>query len=90
MSYSRVTILGTRRRLAILPSDEPVGRLLPDLLDEAVCRPPRPGHLVTRSGAALPEDVSLGQDGTDDRQQRLPALVVRVLTAVPAGAERRA
>jgi type VII secretion integral membrane protein EccD len=61
--YSRVTVVGTRRRLdTVLPSDEPVGRLLPDvlqLLDEPVARPPRPKHLVTRTGEVLASDATL-------------------------------
>jgi type VII secretion integral membrane protein EccD len=61
--YSRVTVVGARRRLDIvLPSDEPVGRLLPDvltLLDEPVSRPPRPRHLVTRTGQVLATDATL-------------------------------
>ncbi|MEV4753523.1 type VII secretion integral membrane protein EccD [Micromonospora sp. NPDC049559] len=61
--YSRVTVVGTRRRLdTVLPSDEPVGRLLPDvlrLLDEPISRPPRPRHLVTRTGAVLASDATL-------------------------------
>lgn len=49
---SRVTLVGRRRRVdLVLPSDEPVGRFLPDVLEllgghdcwGQVCRP-LPGH----------------------------------------------
>ena len=68
--YSRVTIVGARRRLdTVLPSDEPVGRLLADvfvLLDEPVARPPRPRQLVTRSGRALASDDTLSGAAVPD------------------------
>src|SRR5690242_15008716 len=68
--YSRVTVVGTRRRLdTVLPSDEPVGRLLPDvlaLLDEPLAGPARPRHLVTRGGRVLDGDVTLAGAGVPD------------------------
>jgi type VII secretion integral membrane protein EccD len=60
---SRVTLVGERRRVdLVLPSDEPIGRLLPEvlaLLDDAVSSPPVPRHLVTAHGTVLPQDASL-------------------------------
>ncbi len=101
--YSRVTVVGARRRLdAVLPSDEPVGRLLPDLLallDEPVARPPRPRHLVTRggdvlagettlTGAAVADGAVLELVGVDDSP---PAPVVHDVTEETAeGLERQA
>lgn len=96
--YSRVTIVGARRRLdTVLPSDEPVGRLLGDvfvLLDEPVARPPRPRQLVTRtghvlasdatlSGAAVPDGAVLELVGIDDSP---PAPVVHDVTEETADA----
>jgi type VII secretion integral membrane protein EccD len=70
--YSRVTLVGRRRRAdVVLPSDEPIGVLLPDvlnLLDEPVGRVPRPRQLVTGDGHALPTGQTLATaevpDGT--------------------------
>ncbi|HEV7712622.1 MAG TPA: EsaB/YukD family protein [Asanoa sp.] len=68
--YSRVTVVGARRRLdTVLPADEPVGRLLPEvmvLLDEPVAQPPRPRQLVTRTGAVLDAEATLSAAGVAD------------------------
>ncbi|GAA1901255.1 EsaB/YukD family protein [Streptantibioticus ferralitis] len=67
---SRVTLVGERRRVdLVLPSDEPIGRLLPEvlvLLDDAVSSPPVPRHLVTGNGTVLPQDGSLASAGVAD------------------------
>ncbi|MEV4617881.1 EsaB/YukD family protein [Asanoa sp. NPDC049573] len=68
--YSRVTVVGARRRLdTVLPADEPVGRLLPEvlvLLDEPVAQPPRPRQLVTRTGEVLGSEATLSAAGVAD------------------------
>lgn len=60
---SRVTLVGERRRIdLVLPSDEPVGSLLPEvlsLLGDEVSTPPVPRHLVTAGGTVLPQDSTL-------------------------------
>ncbi|MET7934315.1 type VII secretion integral membrane protein EccD [Streptomyces sp. NPDC005322] len=60
---SRVTLVGERRRVDIvLPSDEPVGRLLPDVLrlvDDHVPERPMLRHLVTAGGTVLAQDATL-------------------------------
>jgi type VII secretion integral membrane protein EccD len=63
--YSRVTLVGARRRIdLVLPSTEPVGSLLPDLLvmvgDEAAS-PPRARQLVGSDGEVLAPDVTLAE-----------------------------
>jgi type VII secretion integral membrane protein EccD len=63
--YSRVTLVGARRRIdLVLPSTEPVGTLLPDLLamvgDEAAS-PPRARQLVRTDGEVLAPDVTLAE-----------------------------
>jgi type VII secretion integral membrane protein EccD len=67
---SRVTVVGAARRVdVVLPADEPVGRLLPDLLqllDEPVGRPPRPRQLVTVAGDALAGGATLAAAGVAD------------------------
>lgn len=68
--YSRVTVTGSRRRMDIvLPSGEPVGLLLPDLiglLQEPVGRPPRLRQLVNGGGEVLPADATLAGAGVLD------------------------
>ncbi|MCC3654112.1 MULTISPECIES: type VII secretion integral membrane protein EccD [Streptomyces] len=67
---SRVTLVGERRRVdLLLPSDEPVGRLLPDviqLLDDRVAARPELRRLVTASGAVLPLDSTLASSEVRD------------------------
>lgn len=68
--YSRVTVIGSLRRMDIvLPSGEPVGRLLPDLLEllqEPVGRPPQLRHLVNGVGEALSAEATLAGSGVLD------------------------
>ncbi|MDG4856780.1 type VII secretion integral membrane protein EccD [Streptomyces sp. T-3] len=63
VGLSRVTLVGERRRIdLVLPSDEPIGRLLPEvlrLLDDEVAARPVPRHLVTADGSALPYGSTL-------------------------------
>ncbi|WP_372442689.1 type VII secretion integral membrane protein EccD [Streptomyces pactum] len=67
---SRVTLVGERRRVdLVLPADEPVGRLLPDilrLLDDQVAERPMLRHLVTADGAVLAEDATLASAAVPD------------------------
>jgi type VII secretion integral membrane protein EccD len=60
---SRVTLVGEHRRMDIvLPADEPIGRLLPDVLrlvGDRVQARPTPRHLVTADGTVLPQDATL-------------------------------
>ncbi|MFG1625946.1 EsaB/YukD family protein [Kribbella sp. NPDC049227] len=70
--YSRVTVIGQRRRLdAVLPADEPLGVLLPDLLrmlDEPLQQTPQRRFLTTAAGALVPPEGTLASaqiiDGT--------------------------
>jgi type VII secretion integral membrane protein EccD len=68
--YSRVTLVGARRRIdLVLPSTEPVGSLLPDLLamlgDEAQS-PPRARQLVGADGDVLAPDLTLAEAEVQD------------------------
>ncbi|MFE3324289.1 type VII secretion integral membrane protein EccD [Streptomyces sp. NPDC059176] len=69
-ALSRVTLVGERRRMdLVLPSQEPVGRLLPDviqLLDDRVAAQPMLRHLVTADGSVLEHRVSLEEAGVAD------------------------
>ncbi|MFI8994633.1 type VII secretion integral membrane protein EccD [Streptomyces sp. NPDC053542] len=60
---SRVTLVGERRRADIvLPSDTPIGQLLPDilqLLDDRAASRPMTRQLITADGSALPHDSTL-------------------------------
>ncbi|ORT59419.1 type VII secretion integral membrane protein EccD [Streptomyces sp. CB03238] len=60
---SRVTLVGERRRADIvLPSDTPIGQLLPDilqLLDDRAAARPMTRQLITSDGSALPHDATL-------------------------------
>ncbi|OKK02554.1 secretion protein snm4 [Streptomyces sp. CB03234] len=60
---SRVTLVGERRRADIvLPSDTPIGQLLPDilqLLDDRAASRPMTRQLITSDGSALPHDATL-------------------------------
>lgn len=67
---SRVTLVGERRRADIvLPSDTPVGQLLPDilqLLDDRAASRPLTRQLITSDGSALPHDSTLASAGIGD------------------------
>lgn len=67
---SRVTLVGERRRADIvLPSDTPVGQLLPDilqLLDDRAASRPLTRQLLTADGSALPHDSTLASAGIGD------------------------
>lgn len=67
---SRVTLVGERRRADIvLPSDTPVGHLLPDilqLLDDRAASRPLTRQLITSDGSALPHDSTLASAGIGD------------------------
>jgi type VII secretion integral membrane protein EccD len=79
MTFSRVTLVGERRRAdVVLPAAEPIGRLLPEvlrLLGDRVESPPEPRVLVTADGLVLDVEASLAQamvpDGTVLRLVRL-------------------
>ncbi|MFG2619061.1 type VII secretion integral membrane protein EccD [Streptomyces sp. NPDC048507] len=67
---SRVTLVGERRRMdLVLPSREPVGRLLPDvirMLDDRVAAQPMLRHLVTGDGSVIEHDTCLADAGVAD------------------------
>ncbi|MGW0773095.1 type VII secretion integral membrane protein EccD [Streptomyces sp. NPDC002835] len=67
---SRVTLVGERRRADIvLPSDTPIGELLPDilqLLDDRVATRPLTRQLIATDGSALPHDSTLASAGIPD------------------------
>src|SRR4051794_21600511 len=67
---SRVTLVGERRRADIvLPSDTPIGQLLPDilqLLDDRAAARPLTRQLLTSDGSALPHDSTLASAGIGD------------------------
>jgi type VII secretion integral membrane protein EccD len=69
-ALSRVTLVGERRRVdLVLPSLEPVGVLLPEimrLLDDRVGARPELRHLVTADGSALAPDASLESAAVPD------------------------
>lgn len=69
-ALSRVTLVGERRRMdLVLPSREPVGRLLPDvirMLDDRVAAQPMLRHLVTGDGSVLEHDTTLADAGIAD------------------------
>ncbi|MGW7660942.1 type VII secretion integral membrane protein EccD [Streptomyces sp. NPDC054756] len=69
-ALSRVTLVGERRRIdLVLPSREPIGVLLPDimrLLDDRVGARPESRHLVTTDGSALEPGSSLASAGVPD------------------------
>jgi type VII secretion integral membrane protein EccD len=90
--YSRVTLVGTRQRVdVVLPSDEPIGRLMSDLLrltDEPESHPARARMLVTADGAVLDAGATLTGTGVADgtilhlvgRSEVPPAPVVHDVT----------
>jgi type VII secretion integral membrane protein EccD len=61
--YSRVTVIGQRKRLdAVLPADEPLGVLLPDLLrmlEEPLQPTPQRHFLTTATGVLVPPEGTL-------------------------------
>ncbi|MEV1019696.1 type VII secretion integral membrane protein EccD [Streptomyces sp. NPDC050264] len=67
---SRITLIGERRRIdLVLPSQEPVGLLLPEvlrLLDDQVGQRPQARHLVRPDGSALEPDATLESAGVAD------------------------
>ncbi|MDN3358841.1 EsaB/YukD family protein, partial [Actinomadura sp. DC4] len=97
-SWSRVTIIGDQRRVdAVLPAQEPIGALMPDVLQlvgDRVERPPRLRHLVTATGEVLDGSATLAgrriPDGSVLRLIRadepLPAPVVHEVPEVVADA----
>ncbi|MFG2571235.1 type VII secretion integral membrane protein EccD [Streptomyces sp. NPDC048481] len=82
---SRVTLVGERRRVdLVLPAQEPVGVLLPEimqLLDDRVEGRPASCHLVTVDGSALDHDSTLETAGVRDGAV---LRLVRVEDAPPA------
>ncbi|MFD8304424.1 EsaB/YukD family protein [Streptomyces sp. NPDC059690] len=70
LALSRVTLVSERRRVElVLPSQEPVGRLLPEvlrLLDDRVGTRPQTRHLVTADGGVLAPEASLESAGVID------------------------
>ncbi|MFC3996264.1 EsaB/YukD family protein [Nocardiopsis sediminis] len=75
-AWSRVTLVGERRRVdAVLPAQEPVGALLPEvlqLLGDPVSDPAQPLHLATAAGVVLEGDATLaGRSVADGSVLRL-------------------
>jgi type VII secretion integral membrane protein EccD len=70
LPYSRVTLVGDRRRVdLVLPSTEPVGSLMPDLLalvGDEVQAPPRARQLVGAGGQVLALDATLAEAEVPD------------------------
>ncbi|TYB43617.1 type VII secretion integral membrane protein EccD [Actinomadura chibensis] len=93
-AWSRVTLVGERRRVdLVLPAGEPIGALMPDVLEllgDTVQHPPRLRHLVTTAGEVLDPGASLADrripDGAVLRLVRadepLPAPVVHEVPEV--------
>jgi len=69
-ALSRVTLVGERQRVdLVLPSREPIGLLLPEvmrLLDDRASARPELRHLVTVDGSALDQDSTLESAGVPD------------------------
>ncbi|MFC7303505.1 type VII secretion integral membrane protein EccD [Streptomyces monticola] len=67
---SRVTLVGDQRRIdLVLPSGEPIGRLLPEilqLLNDRTSAQPMLRHLATSDGSVLPQDGTLESAGIAD------------------------
>ncbi|WP_437112508.1 type VII secretion integral membrane protein EccD [Streptomyces syringium] len=67
---SRITLVGDRRRVdLVLPADEPIGRLLPDvlrLLGDRVGERPAARHLITAEGTVLPQGGTLAEAAVPD------------------------
>ncbi|OIK27338.1 type VII secretion integral membrane protein EccD [Streptomyces malaysiense] len=70
VKLSRVTLVGERRRADIvLPSDTPIGQLLPDilqLLDDRAATRPMTRQLVTSDGSVLPHEATLSSAEVPD------------------------
>jgi type VII secretion integral membrane protein EccD len=68
--YTRVTLAGTRRRVdVVVPSDETVGRLLPEVIrltGEPPTSPPSLRHLAALDGTLLDADTTLAEAGIPD------------------------
>lgn len=69
-ALSRVTLVGDRRRVdLVLPSHDPVGELLPEvlrLLDDRPASQPQRRRLVTVDGTVLAQDDTLASAGIPD------------------------
>lgn len=69
-SWSRVTLVGEERRVdAVLPANEPVGALMPEVLDLLGDQPENPArlrHLVTVSGTVLTGESTLEERRIQD------------------------
>ena len=68
--YTRVTLAGTRRRIdVVVPCDETVGRLLPEVIrltGEPPTSPPSLRHLAALDGTLLDADATLAGAGIRD------------------------
>lgn len=69
-TWSRVTLVGERHKVdAVVPADESVGTLMPDvlrMLDEPVRNPAAPLHLTTAAGDLLDGGATLSGRGIPD------------------------
>jgi len=69
-TLSRVTLVGDRRRIdMLLPAEEPIGELLPDVLQmlgDKVSRQPMLRRLVLADGSVLAQDDTLASAGVPD------------------------
>lgn len=69
-TLSRVTLVGDRRRIdMLLPAEEPVGELLPDvlrMLGDSTSRQPMLRRLVLADGTVLAQDDTLASAGVPD------------------------
>ncbi|MFW5415989.1 EsaB/YukD family protein [Nocardiopsis sp. CNT-189] len=69
-TWSRVTLVGERRRVdAVLPAEEPIGALMPDvlrMLGDAPDGPAAPRHLSTVGGDLLDADATLADREVPD------------------------
>lgn len=96
--WSRVTLVGDHRRVdVVLPSRDPVGTLMPDILDllgDQVRQPAQLRHLVTATGEVLQGDATLADHSVRDgavlrlvrSDEPLPAPVVHEVPDVVDGA----
>jgi len=68
--YTRITVVGSRRRIdLVLPSEETVGRLMPEvlhLLGDPPLGPSQRRQLARLDGDVLAEDLSLASAGVED------------------------
>ncbi|MFC4865110.1 type VII secretion integral membrane protein EccD [Streptomonospora arabica] len=84
-SWSRVTLVGENRRVdAVLPAQEPIGALMPEvlkLLGDQGRNPALPMHLATASGVHLDGDSTLAERRVSDGDV---LRLVRVDEPVPA------